>query len=459
MAPTIKLDPHTYYAAAKSLSLLADQTVLPFLALHNALHDNPGMAGNYSGVQTWTTPYDTQVEDFHQSFTTYTNALQHFGDVLNAAGYNWDIANYNADTNPTKGPAPDKPSPATEPLIKSGLTPPPSAKSGDTRPGLDEGPLHGLFAKITHPVPNGDLGKLTATHDAWTACAHHDAITNAAGHIKQLRDTFTDTATIDPHLTAIQDHLTTLSTAADHLARASNSLATAVSAHRDQLQSLRTTLSHDRNQALIAIGATVVAFAALWCVTVLATDGLGAAATGEEAGLAGAATDAEVTTAATAISSDIATSTFPSLLAEGSETFSAISQFTKADAQLLAIQALIVATTSADSGGSSTADTGEADKAGQPTPTDRIKEHLTDRDLDAARRELKGEVVARKPDGTPWDHVDEVKNAQTGLIKRIAQLNKRLSWPGLSDQERPLVEDELSEASRLLDHSEQFVPR
>ena len=37
----------------------------------------------------------------------------------------------------------------------------------------------------------------------------------------------------------------------------------------------------------------------------------------------------------------------------------------------------------------------------QPTKTDRMKEHLTDRDLDAARRELNGEVVARKGNGTP----------------------------------------------------------
>ncbi len=217
MAPTVKLDPRTYYAAGKSLGLLADQTVLPFVALHNALHGNGGMAGNYGGVDAWTTPYDSQVEEFHQSFLTYTNALQHFGDVLNAAGYNWDVANYNANTSPNKGPAPDRPTAATEPLIKSGLGVPPSAKSGDTRPGLDEGPLHGLFAKIAHPVPNGDLGKLTAAHDAWTACARHGAITNAANQIKQVRDAFADTGTVDPHSTAIQDHLVTLSTAADHL--------------------------------------------------------------------------------------------------------------------------------------------------------------------------------------------------------------------------------------------------
>ena len=35
----------------------------------------------------------------------------------------------------------------------------------------------------------------------------------------------------------------------------------------------------------------------------------------------------------------------------------------------------------------------------QPTKTDRLKEHLTEKDLDGARRELDGEVVARKSTG------------------------------------------------------------
>ncbi|HZM80862.1 MAG TPA: polymorphic toxin type 28 domain-containing protein [Candidatus Limnocylindrales bacterium] len=93
------------------------------------------------------------------------------------------------------------------------------------------------------------------------------------------------------------------------------------------------------------------------------------------------------------------------------------------------------------------------------TKTDRLKEHLTERDLDAARRELNGEVVARKPNGQPFDHVDEVQNAQRGLLNRIRQLQRELGDTRLSDAERATRQAELSEASRLLDHSEGFVPR
>jgi hypothetical protein len=100
---------------------------------------------------------------------------------------------------------------------------------------------------------------------------------------------------------------------------------------------------------------------------------------------------------------------------------------------------------------------GTPGKAG--TKTDRLKEHLTDKDLDAARRELNGEVVATKSTGQPWDHVDEVQNAQRGLVNRINQLKRQLGDSRISDGDRSAVESELSEASRLLDYSEQFVPR
>lgn len=106
---------------------------------------------------------------------------------------------------------------------------------------------------------------------------------------------------------------------------------------------------------------------------------------------------------------------------------------------------------------SSSEPSGTPGKAG--TKTDRLKEHLTDKDLDAARRELNGEVVATKSTGQPWDHVDEVQNAQRGLVNRINQLKRQLGDSRITDADRSALGSELSEASRLLDYSEQFVPR
>lgn len=92
------------------------------------------------------------------------------------------------------------------------------------------------------------------------------------------------------------------------------------------------------------------------------------------------------------------------------------------------------------------------------TKTDRLKEHLTDRDLDAARREANGEVVARKPNGEPWDHVNEVREAQQGLLNQIQRLQRKLGDPRLSEADRAAAQAELSEASKLLEHSKRYLP-
>jgi hypothetical protein len=93
------------------------------------------------------------------------------------------------------------------------------------------------------------------------------------------------------------------------------------------------------------------------------------------------------------------------------------------------------------------------------TKTDRVAEHLTRKDLEAALRESKGEVVARKPDGTPYDHVKEVREAQRGLVNRIEYLKRQMGDSRISAETRSAYEAELSQASRLLDYSEKYLPR
>lgn len=93
------------------------------------------------------------------------------------------------------------------------------------------------------------------------------------------------------------------------------------------------------------------------------------------------------------------------------------------------------------------------------TKLDRVSEHLQMKDLTAAARGLKGEVVARKADGTPWNHVHEVRDAQNSLLKTIGDLNNRLAHPKTSGAQRDILVADLGRASRMLDYSEQFAPR
>lgn len=94
------------------------------------------------------------------------------------------------------------------------------------------------------------------------------------------------------------------------------------------------------------------------------------------------------------------------------------------------------------------------------TILDGYREQLSPETLDAARQELEGGSVGINPaDNEPWDHVTKVQQAQQGLLNRIAEINRRLGWPGLSDEERQALLEELAQASHLLDHSEEYVPR
>ncbi|WP_443050945.1 polymorphic toxin type 28 domain-containing protein [Streptomyces sp. JV185] len=70
-----------------------------------------------------------------------------------------------------------------------------------------------------------------------------------------------------------------------------------------------------------------------------------------------------------------------------------------------------------------------------------------------------GAVGKRKASGVPWDRVDEVRSAQGGLLNQIAAINRKLAHPGTSGAMRDLLVADLGRASRMLDFSEQFVPR
>ena len=91
--------------------------------------------------------------------------------------------------------------------------------------------------------------------------------------------------------------------------------------------------------------------------------------------------------------------------------------------------------------------------------TDRLKAHILNGELDAARWEAAGQVIARKADGTPWNHVQELRDAQRGLLNRIDSIKGQLSRDGISDAHRSALQREVGEASKLLDKTEGYLPR
>jgi RHS repeat-associated protein len=78
---------------------------------------------------------------------------------------------------------------------------------------------------------------------------------------------------------------------------------------------------------------------------------------------------------------------------------------------------------------------------------------------DAARREANGEVVARKPDGTPFDHIADLKQARNGLdrVRKVLELEMRHLPDTLTERGLNVLLDKHSEVSRLLNQLNGFL--
>ncbi|GAO97905.1 hypothetical protein Cva_00546 [Caedimonas varicaedens] len=80
--------------------------------------------------------------------------------------------------------------------------------------------------------------------------------------------------------------------------------------------------------------------------------------------------------------------------------------------------------------------------------------------LKAAEQELKGkQIPLAEQRGRIYDHVEKVKSSQNGLVRLINDIKARLGYPELPQIERQALENQLSKTSKLLDHTEKFVPR
>ncbi len=77
--------------------------------------------------------------------------------------------------------------------------------------------------------------------------------------------------------------------------------------------------------------------------------------------------------------------------------------------------------------------------------------------LDAAARELAGEVVKLKPSGVPYNHVADVSLAQRRIVNDIERIKAALGDTRLPPELRATFERQLSKYSKILDESEKYV--
>ncbi|MGW4330336.1 EndoU domain-containing protein [Nocardia sp. NPDC004573] len=282
------IDSGIYFDAAKKCQLLASDISLALGPLLSTLvHECGGMAGNHEKCQAWITAYDQYASDIVQLTAALANALQRYGDVLAATGYNW----WQANRSTTSGAEPTRPT-ESELLYDTGMDLPATAK-GDNGSGIDS-PITGLLEKVGK-IPNGDVTKLHTAAEAWKTFSEHTNITGAAERIKGINAKFADST--DPNIIAIEEKLSTLQKAAELLAQAAKALYGPVQGHYDALDKMRSDIQKAVSDANKELAASIAVTIAVVGVLAVVTGGVAAG----PAAAGGAAVTTEVVTATAAV--------------------------------------------------------------------------------------------------------------------------------------------------------------
>ncbi len=277
----VDVDTAPYYDAGRACHEMAGHLTEQLGTLRGTLNSCGSMAGDYADVAIWTSTYDSKTTDFLSNAESVINALANFGDVVNAAGYNWDLANHNSNSNPNKGSPTVRPAQSLGRFTAGCASPPPSAK-GSNGDGLDTD-IPGLLAKIGIPVPDGDASKLASAATAWRNFGSNEHVSDAGRTLQTMHDGFSHVTTDDAQ--HIQTHLTTLEGAVTALSSYSTAMSGPVNSHESALQDLRTDVKHDTHELVIALG--IAAAAVIISIAVVAfTGGASLAITGESASAA-----------------------------------------------------------------------------------------------------------------------------------------------------------------------------
>ncbi|MGY2061849.1 polymorphic toxin type 37 domain-containing protein, partial [Nocardia gipuzkoensis] len=209
--------------------------------------------------------YDERAGSFTTVATGFANALQHFGDILIAAGYNWECAEYAANSNPNKGigPACPRTIPTEVPFgadIVVGV-----ASSQSNGPGL-QSDFPELYDKVVAKiaggkVPDGDTDKLDRAAKAWRVFADSDPVFAGGPRLRYVADGLS--AFDAPDVKVMIGHLRTLAESADGIRLAADDLAKSTDSHHVALAALRSEIN-TRVAATLVVASVVIAVTLVW---------------------------------------------------------------------------------------------------------------------------------------------------------------------------------------------------
>ncbi|MET9213261.1 MULTISPECIES: hypothetical protein [unclassified Nocardia] len=244
MAPpglALAVDANVYYEAAKKLSILADEIGTAVTRdLAPGLASTAGMGGNYPAVVAWCTAYYMHATELRTVTQTYSVAVSHFGVILNSAGYNWDVAEYNANLNPDKGTAPSHPVRNGVDTGGSAVFPEIPVAIADNGPGMVITSA-GEGVNSRRGTPNGRSDALAAAGTTWHRFANSVELVGAGAALQAVHDSFTGVQA--PEAPDIQEALAVLRVGVEQIRVVALAIGTAIQAHCDNLIDARARLA------------------------------------------------------------------------------------------------------------------------------------------------------------------------------------------------------------------------
>lgn len=235
--PVLTVDPNIYYDAARKLITLSDDIRTAVgRDLVSQLAATAGMGGNYPAVAAWNSAYHRHATDVREATTAYAAALQHFADILNIAGYNWQDAEYNANVSADKGTPPQRPTPtAANPLNFPDIPDP----NGDNGPGLVITSSNSTQSRWTG-APNARADALQAASTTWNTFANGSELTSAPHTLTAVRDSFNGIQAAE--VPDIQEALEALSGGAIQIADVAEALGNQLRSYHDDVIDARAQL-------------------------------------------------------------------------------------------------------------------------------------------------------------------------------------------------------------------------
>ncbi|MCU1646871.1 MAG: hypothetical protein JWN03_7146 [Nocardia sp.] len=265
----VTVNPQAFYDAAKQLSDHANDLATARTELTTALAVTGSMAGSTDSAKQWATGYDTRASTAADTASRLVHSSNHLSYLIAIAGHNHALANYNADTNPNKGKAPDKPSdPAYNATVVNWVHPPAAGGPGQ---GLETS-IPNLLESIGVPVPDGNTDKLKTAADAWHKYANSDAVSHAQLIISSAMAKINE---IDsPEVVDIIDQLDTLRSSAGDVETATYNLEVDCHNHKYKLDEMRKEIRDAVREVIVMIDESL----ALDILACLVTAGVGAIA-------------------------------------------------------------------------------------------------------------------------------------------------------------------------------------